>query len=230
MTAPSPLQTDQTGLNMTYIGLALLCGGSILGVLLIILTFFWLKNKRTTTARTRVHPKRKRTKTQVKTLMIVTRQLHSFYKDQEAQGVLINENQREAHKRLQERLSRRKDANEAIVEHKAVMAALQALDNVDSLTNVGEALASDIEWRTKASDKEKIMENKNEFDLEEIGDEQDQEIDAMRETGVFNNAIDLKKPVRLRRESTLKIMHALNAETWSEFMDASAEESSNEIT
>ena len=211
--------TDQTGLGMSYMQLALVIGITTIVVLFAIVTCNWIKQhgapkpdlrkigikkKR----RKKKDRKRARTKTQLKTLMIVTRQLHSFYNDQEAQGKIIAEHQRKSHQRLQERLAERKSVQNAVKDHKAVVAALQA--QKEGLTvDVGEALARDVDWRTEDSGINYVS---GDFDLEELSLEHDAIIDEIHEGGVFRDALDHKKPVKFRRQSSLKLLNALKLE------------------
>ena len=141
--------------------------------------------------------------------MLVTRELHKFYKDQELQGKTVDEKQRLSHQRLQERLSDRKSVKDAVKEHKAVVAALAAHAN-GSTTNMGDALAKDIDWRTKTTSTDADV---DEFDLEELSVEQDLAIDEMRQKGTFNAAIDSRISIPMRRTSSLKIMTVLRGDS-----------------
>jgi hypothetical protein len=223
MPSPSPslkiLVTDQTGLNMSYQSLAILIGGSSIGLLIIIVTLYWIKLHGAPTPQIHkigLHKKKRkgkkkhrpRTKTQLKTIKIVTRQLHSFYRDQEEQGIVVAQHQREAHQRLQERLANRKSVKDAVREHKEVLAAIQA-HKEGKHTDIGEAFA-EAEGMKNLMDVEKVDED--EFDLDELSLEQDEAIDQMKDDGTFKDAIDDKNSKRMRRETSLKIMHVLKIE------------------
>jgi hypothetical protein len=158
--------------------------------------------------------KHARTKTQLKTLMIVTRQLHSFYNDQEAQEKVVAEKQRKSHQRLQERLAKRKSVQLAVKDHKAVLAALQA-QKEGFTVDVGEALARDVDWRTHLDEDHEdsgINHVVGDFDLEELPLEHDAIIDEYHEGGVFRDALD--DSLIVRRQSSLKLLNALQVGRW----------------
>ena len=235
MPSPSPslkiLVTDQTGLNMSYQSLAILIGGSSIGLLIIIVTLYWIKLHGAPTPQIHkigLHKKKRkgkkkhrpRTKTQLKTIKIVTRQLHSFYRDQEEQGIVVAQHQREAHQRLQERLANRKSVKDAVREHKEVLAAIQA-HKEGKHTDIGEAFAEAEGMKNNNSKDKKTMKkmdvdvekvDEDEFDLDELSLEQDEAIDQMKDDGTFKDAIDDKNSKRMRRETSLKIMHVLKIE------------------
>ena len=91
--------------------------------------------------------------------MLVTRELHKYYKECEELGIEIDEHQKKAHMRLQQRLSDRKSNRDAVTEHKAVVAALQAhTDGTNPrIKNVGDALAHDMDWRTAVKNKTSLL-------------------------------------------------------------------------
>ena len=202
----------QTGIGLSYLDLALVISFSTIGLLLIMLTIFFLFQKygcpprKKNNNRKRNRMKRQRTKTQVRSLMLVTRELHKYYKDCEAQGIKIDEKQRKSHMRLQQRLIERKTPAAAIKEHKAVVAALQA--HSDGFTaNIGEALSKDVHSRIKENSTADIDINE---DLEFISVDKDAAIDEMHSSGTFDSALDPRKSKLTRKSSSLKIMAVLH--------------------
>ena len=159
--------------------------------------------------------RRQRTRTQVQTLMLVTRELHKYYKECEELGIEIDEQQRKSHLRLQQRLSDRKSNRDAVTEHKAVVAALQAhADGTNPrIKNVGDALAHDMDWRTAVKNKTSLLDLASPtFDLEPIDEQQDLAIDQIRAAGTFGSAIDTTASLPVRRTCSLKIMQVLHGD------------------
>jgi len=148
--------------------------------------------------------------------MLVTRELHKYYKECEELGIEIDEHQKKAHMRLQQRLSDRKSNRDAVTEHKAVVAALQAhADGTNPrIKNVGDALAHDMDWRTAVKNKTSLLDLASPtFDLEPINEQQDLAIDQIRAAGTFGSAIDTTASLPVRRTCSLKIMQVLHGDS-----------------
>ena len=202
--------------SLSHLDLLLAVSLPTIAILFVIIVTCWRcsqyqSNKKISPRRTR-----QRTKTQVQTLMLVTRELHKYYKECEELGIEIDEHQKKAHMRLQQRLSDRKSNRDAVTEHKAVVAALQAhADGTNPrIKNVGDALAHDMDWRTAVKNKTSLLDLASPtFDLEPINEQQDLAIDQIRAAGTFGSAIDTTASLPVRRTCSLKIMQVLHGDS-----------------